>query len=116
MRFTKSLNLDEINQFVRGNLLETPRDTIGALDVFANALPSQTLYTIGRSFFSPERPFSLGSGVEAYTGHFQSWRPTQSGLMLNIDVSAAAFVEAKPVVEIAMQAWVCVEYPHGHVF
>lgn len=40
----------------------------------------------GRSFFSPElgRRRSLGEGIESWRGFYQSIRPTQMGLSLNI--------------------------------
>lgn len=41
---------------------------------------------VGRSFFSPSlgKPGSLGSGTEYWRGYYQSLRPTQMGLSLNI--------------------------------
>lgn len=40
----------------------------------------------GRSFFSPDlgRRRSLGEGLETWRGFYQSIRPTQMGLSLNI--------------------------------
>lgn len=41
---------------------------------------------IGRSFFSPDirSPQRLGDGLESWCGFYQSIRPTQMGLSLNI--------------------------------
>lgn len=41
---------------------------------------------IGRSFFSPDirTPQRLGEGLESWCGFYQSIRPTQMGLSLNI--------------------------------
>lgn len=44
-------------------------------------------YTVvGRSFFSPllGQPGELGDGLEYWRGYYQSLRPTQMGLSLNI--------------------------------
>lgn len=44
----------------------------------------------GRSFFSPSlgKPGPLGGGTEYYRGFYQSIRPTQMGLSLNIGFSS----------------------------
>nr|CAB3471525.1 unnamed protein product [Digitaria exilis] len=59
----------------------------------------------GRSFFSPDlgRRRSLGEGVESWRGFYQSIRPTQMGLSLNIDMSATAFFEPLPVIDFVAQ-------------
>lgn len=47
-------------------------------------------YTVvGRSFFHPTlgRPGELGNGVEYWRGYYQSLRPVQMGLSLNIGIS-----------------------------
>ncbi|KAJ8426313.1 hypothetical protein Cgig2_007836 [Carnegiea gigantea] len=77
---------------------ETPQEAIQVLDVvLRSSKPPNDYVIIGRSFFSS----SLGSGpladgVEYWRGYYQSIRPTQMGLSLNIDASARPFYE--PVV------------------
>jgi hypothetical protein len=41
---------------------------------------------IGRSFYSPDirKPQRLGDGLQSWCGFYQSIRPTQMGLSLNI--------------------------------
>lgn len=85
---------------------------------------------VGRSFFSPDfkNPHRLGDGLESWCGFYQSIRPTQMGLSLNIgmcisiflsiivnllyvkfptlcslDMSSAAFIEPLPVIEFVAQ-------------
>lgn len=43
---------------------------------------------VGRSFYSPDlgRRQSLGEGLESWRGFYQSIRPTQMGLSLNIGI------------------------------
>ncbi|THG07146.1 hypothetical protein TEA_019246 [Camellia sinensis var. sinensis] len=50
---------------------------------------------VGRSFFPPKfgDTGDLGDGLEYWKGYYQSLRPTQMGLSLNIDISARAFYE-----------------------
>ncbi|PQP93969.1 hypothetical protein Pyn_35602 [Prunus yedoensis var. nudiflora] len=50
---------------------------------------------VGRSLFSPEETGALGNGVEYWRGFYQSLRPTQFELSLNIDILARPFY--KPV-------------------
>lgn len=42
--------------------------------------------SIGRNFYSPDlrKPHQLGGGIESWRGFYQSIRPTQMGLSLNI--------------------------------
>jgi hypothetical protein len=49
-------------------------------------LPTQRFCPVGRSFYSPNlgRRQSLGEGLESWRGFYQSIRPTQMGLSLNI--------------------------------
>ncbi|KAF3774292.1 argonaute 10 protein [Nymphaea thermarum] len=60
---------------------------------------------VGRSFYSPDirRPQRLGEGLESWCGFYQSIRPTQMGLSLNIDMSSTAFIEPVPVIEFVAQ-------------
>ncbi|MED6206019.1 argonaute 5 [Stylosanthes scabra] len=96
IRFATKVELGNLNQFLRGQNLESPQDTIQALDVALRALPSEKYNVSGRSFFSPElgQKGSLGGGVEYWRGYYQSLRPTQMGLSLNIDVSARSYYES----------------------
>ncbi|MED6155463.1 argonaute 5 [Stylosanthes scabra] len=95
IRFAAKVELGNLNQFLKGQQLESPQDTIQALDVALRALPSEKYNVSGRSFFSPVLgpKGSLGGGVEYWRGYYQSLRPTQMGLSLNIDVSARSYYE-----------------------
>jgi eukaryotic translation initiation factor 2C len=59
----------------------------------------------GRSLYSSQGAQSLGGGLAAWSGIFSSLRPTQMGLVVNVDVSATAFTERRAVVEIAQELW-----------
>jgi len=92
--------------------LDCPQETIQALDIVLRATASEKLVfvwlvqfcfeifyvftyffvlkrrfdVVGRSFFSPALgpKGPLGSGTEYWRGYYQSLRPTQMGLSLNI--------------------------------
>ena len=43
-------------------------------------------------------------GAQVWLGYTQSLRPTQSGLTLNMDMAATAFLEVQPVVNFLLRA------------
>lgn len=63
---------------------------------------------MGRSFYSPDigRKQSLGDGLESWRGFYQSIRPTQMGLSLNIGALAFCitfiFINGSPVMSQLM--------------
>ncbi|RDX94875.1 Protein argonaute MEL1, partial [Mucuna pruriens] len=101
IRYANKTDLHHLFEFLSRRQLDCPQETIQALDVVLRATPSQHYNVVGRSFFSPVlgQTGSLGSGTEYWRGYYQSLRPTQMGLSLNIDVSARAFYEPIPVIE-----------------
>ena len=88
-------DLHYLQEFLFRRHFECPQETIQVMDVVLRAKPSENYIIVGRSFFSPQlgRKRELGNGVEYRMGYYQSLRPTQMGLSLNIDVSARSFYE-----------------------
>ncbi|XP_020973401.1 protein argonaute 5 isoform X2 [Arachis ipaensis] len=101
IRFAAKVELQNLIQFLRCQQRETPQDTIQALDVALRALPSEKYNISGRSFFSPllGQQGLLGGGIEYWRGYYQSLRPTQMGLSLNIDYPYSADVSARSYYE-----------------
>ncbi|XP_061375182.1 protein argonaute 5 [Gastrolobium bilobum] len=101
IRYAAKTDVHHLHQFLRRLQLDCPQETIQALDVVLRATPSEKYNVVGRSFFSPDlgKTGSLGGGLEYWRGYYQSLRPTQMGLSLNIDVSARAFYEPVHVTE-----------------
>jgi eukaryotic translation initiation factor 2C len=91
--------------FLAGRHAEAPQEALQVLDIVLRELPSARYAPFGRSFFSPDlgRRQPLGDGLESWRGFYQSIRPTQMGLSLNIDMSATAFIEPLPVIEFVAQ-------------
>ena len=84
--------------------LPPPSFPLQAFDVALRERPSSLLTPVGRSFFSESfGSTSLGGGVAGWRGFYQSVRPTQQGLVLNVDVSATAFHEDVPVMDYVAQ-------------
>eukprot|EP00252_Welwitschia_mirabilis_P009748 TRINITY_DN2259_c0_g1_i3.p1 TRINITY_DN2259_c0_g1~~TRINITY_DN2259_c0_g1_i3.p1 ORF type:complete len:667 (+),score=92.70 TRINITY_DN2259_c0_g1_i3:137-2137(+) len=98
-------DLYHLDQFLAGRQADAPQEALQVLDVVLRELPTHRYFPIGRSFYSPElgtrQP--LGEGLESWRGFYQSIRPTQMGLSLNIDMSSTAFIEPLPVIDFVMQ-------------
>ncbi|XVE59476.1 hypothetical protein DITRI_Ditri05aG0049100 [Diplodiscus trichospermus] len=94
-------DLHYLQEFLRRRHFECPQETIQVLDVVLRAKPSENYTVVGRAFFSPNlgQTGELGNGIEYWKGFYQSLRPTQMGLSLNIDVSARSFYEPILVTE-----------------
>ncbi|CAI9268399.1 unnamed protein product [Lactuca saligna] len=101
IKFVSRKDLHHLRQFLSGRQHDNPQETIQALDVVLREAASiNDRQIIGRSLFSAEFGKGvLGDGIEYWKGFYQSLRPTQMGLSLNIDMSARAFYETKLVTE-----------------
>ncbi|KAI3450653.1 hypothetical protein Pfo_007318 [Paulownia fortunei] len=95
IKFASKADLHHLQQFLQGRQPDVPQETLQFLDVVLREKPSNSYEVVGRSFFSRllGDTGELGNGLEYWKGFYQSLRPTQMGLSLNIDMSARAFFE-----------------------
>ncbi|GKD12324.1 PAZ domain-containing protein [Tanacetum coccineum] len=93
VKFAATKDIDHLRQFLSGRQHDNPQETIQALDiVLREAASSNERIIVGRSIFSTAFEMGpLGNGVDYCRGFYQSLRPTQMGLSLNLDMSARAF-------------------------
>lgn len=105
IKFVARANMYHLSQFLAGKCADAPQEALQILDIVLRELSSKRYCPIGRSFFSPNirTPQRLGEGLESWCGFYQSIRPTQMGLSLNIDMASAAFIEPLPVIEFVAQ-------------
>ncbi|KAL4284664.1 hypothetical protein GQ457_16G029180 [Hibiscus cannabinus] len=105
LKFVARANMYHLGQFLAGKRADAPQEALQILDIVLRELSSKRYCPIGRSFFSPDirAPQRLGDGLESWCGFYQSIRPTQMGLSLNIDMASAAFIEPLPVIEFVAQ-------------
>ncbi|TYI66762.1 hypothetical protein E1A91_D09G248400v1 [Gossypium mustelinum] len=105
IKFVARANMHHLGQFLAGKRADAPQEALQILDIVLRELSSKRYCPIGRSFFSPciRAPQRLGDGLESWCGFYQSIRPTQMGLSLNIDMASAAFIEPLPVIEFVAQ-------------
>ncbi|XP_044377492.1 protein argonaute 12 [Triticum aestivum] len=105
VKLASNLDMYSLRQFLAGRSRDVPQDTIQALDIALRECPTTKYVSISRSFFSQsfEHGGAIGNGVECWRGYYQSLRPTQMGLSLNIDISATAFYKAQAVMDFAVE-------------
>ncbi|XP_010259157.1 PREDICTED: protein argonaute 10-like isoform X2 [Nelumbo nucifera] len=105
IKFVAQVDLHHLGQFLAGKRADSSQEALQILDIVLRELSTRRYCPVGRSFFSPNirNPQQLGEGLESWCGFYQSIRPTQMGLSLNIDMSSAAFIEPLPVVEFIAQ-------------
>ncbi|CAN4100830.1 unnamed protein product [Withania somnifera] len=86
IKFAAKIDLHHLKQFLQSRQSDAPQETIQALDVVLRATPSMEYEVVGRSFFHPSlgQPGPLTDGLEYWKGYYQSIRPTQMGMSLNI--------------------------------
>ncbi|PKU67875.1 protein argonaute 1A-like [Dendrobium catenatum] len=98
-------DLHQLKMFLAGRQADAPQEALQILDIVLRESPTAKCYPIGRSFYSPDlcHKNPLGEGLESWRGFYQSIRPTQMGLSLNIDISSTAFIEESPVVDFVIK-------------
>ncbi|CAO3587527.1 unnamed protein product [Absidia cylindrospora] len=104
-----SINMTELGNFLEGvsSLTNNCLTAIMVLDVLICQAPSLVYPTVGRSFFTSKGSFPLSNGAEVWQGYYQSARPTQGRMMINVDLSATAFYESGPLPDIVAKILNC---------
>ncbi|XP_022997812.1 protein argonaute 1-like [Cucurbita maxima] len=105
IKFAARADLHHLGLFLQGRQADAPQEALQVLDIVLRELPTSRYSPVGRSFYSPNlgRRQTLGEGLESWRGFYQSIRPTQMGLSLNIDMSSTAFIEPLPVIDFVTQ-------------
>ncbi|KAK1384139.1 Argonaute 1 [Heracleum sosnowskyi] len=105
IKLASRADLHHLEMFLKGRQADAPQEALQVLDIVLRELPTSRYCPVGRSFYSPDlgRRQPLGEGLESWRGFYQSIRPTQMGLSLNIDMSSTAFIEPLPVIEFVSQ-------------
>ncbi|KAK9827384.1 hypothetical protein WJX81_005044 [Elliptochloris bilobata] len=104
IKWAATVDIKAVVDFVRGKGgADIPQDAIQALDVALkhNTAMNPKCQAFARAFFwqDPDKVRPLGGGAEVWLGYQQSLRPCESGLTLNVDLAATAFLQVQPVHE-----------------
>ncbi|KAK1406372.1 hypothetical protein QVD17_41666 [Tagetes erecta] len=105
IKLASRADLHHLGLFLAGRQTDAPQEALQVLDIVLRELPTNRYSPVARSFYSPDlgRRQPLGEGLESWRGFYQSIRPTQMGLSLNIDMSSTAFIEPLPVIDFVTQ-------------
>ncbi|CAM8943710.1 unnamed protein product [Rhodiola kirilowii] len=105
IKFAARADLHHLELFLQGRQADAPQEALQVLDIVLRELPTSRYCPVGRSFYSPNlgRRQPLGDGLESWRGFYQSIRPTQMGLSLNIDMSSTAFIEPLNVIDFVQE-------------
>ncbi|KAI8824387.1 Piwi domain-containing protein [Fimicolochytrium jonesii] len=100
IRKVGEIDMQRLAAFLEGRTGETPYDCMAAMDILLRHRPSLTYTTIGRCFYTADSATTIANGAQLWQGFHQSVRPAQGQMLINLDVSATAFYQPGPVVEI----------------
>ncbi|KAF7806343.1 protein argonaute PNH1-like [Senna tora] len=97
IKFAARVSMHQLRELLSGKQVDTPQEALTIIDI--------VYVSVGRFLYSGDikKPQQLGGGLESWRGFYQSIRPTQMGLSLNIDMSSMAFIEPLPVIDFVAQ-------------
>ncbi|XP_050208661.1 protein argonaute PNH1-like [Mercurialis annua] len=88
IKFEAVASMIQLRDFLSGKPVNTAQEAITVIDIVLREFCSSKicLNWIGRTFYSPDirKPQRLKEGLESWRGFYQSIRPTQMVLSLNI--------------------------------
>nr|XP_019709954.1 protein argonaute 7 [Elaeis guineensis] len=98
IRLASKLSGLDLNRYLKeeDDGIPLPQDYLHALDVALRESPTENCIPMGRSLYTSSMGGvkDIGGGAVGLRGFFQSLRPTQQGLSLNVDFSVTAFHES----------------------
>ena len=95
----REVNVISMDVFGKGSA-DGEEIALQVLNTVARMSPSFDFSMVGRSFYAPKNSQPLGNGVNLWQGFYQSVRSSKGGLLLNLDMSATAYHETGPCVEV----------------
>ncbi|XP_021776500.1 protein argonaute 4B-like [Chenopodium quinoa] len=102
LSFAAKIPMQAISNVIRGQENENSMEALRVLDIILRQhAAKQGCLLVRQSFFhnDPKNFADVGGGVLGCRGFHSSFRGTQSGLSLNIDVSTTMIVQPGPVVD-----------------
>ncbi|XP_011626455.1 protein argonaute 4A isoform X2 [Amborella trichopoda] len=104
--FAAKIPLGSIAAILRGDPTDNSQDALRVLDIILRQhAAKQGCLLVRQSFFhnDPRNIRDLGGGVSACSGFHSSFRPTQNGLSLNMDVSTTIILKPGDLVEFLLE-------------
>ncbi|PPQ95875.1 hypothetical protein CVT26_015567 [Gymnopilus dilepis] len=99
------INTELLHRFIAGQQSQdnTVLTSIMALNVVIRMQPNLKYPFNTRSFFTPTNKKHIGSGIELWRGYFQSLRPGQNKLYVNVDISTGMFYKDGPLLQVCLE-------------
>ncbi|KAK2385915.1 protein argonaute [Trifolium repens] len=104
--YLAKIPLQEIEKVVQGQEFEHHQEVLKVLDVILSQnATKQGCLRIRQSYFhdNPRNITNIDGGVQCCRGFHSSFKVTQKGLSLNVDVSTTLLVKPGPVVDFLLQ-------------
>ncbi|KAG0330088.1 Eukaryotic translation initiation factor 2C [Podila horticola] len=100
-----TINLEELQQFLDGKaaLSNNCLTAIMSLDILIRHKPAVLYAIVGRSIYTPDGSQTLAGHLEVWQGFHQSVRPAAGKMMVNVDVTATAFFQGIPLLEMVVK-------------
>ncbi|TKY49812.1 argonaute 4A [Spatholobus suberectus] len=106
IKYAAKIPMQAIANALRGQDSENSQEALRVLDIILRQhAANQGCLLVRQSFFhdNPRNYTEIGGGVLGCRGFHSSFRATQGGLTLNIDVSTTMIVKPGPVVDFLLQ-------------
>ncbi|KAF8806120.1 argonaute-like protein [Phlegmacium glaucopus] len=99
------INTELLHRFIAGQQSQDNAvlTAIMALNVVIRMGPNQKYPFNTRSFFTPEGKRNIGGGMELWRGYFQSIRPSEGRMYVNIDIATGIMYKSGPLIELFME-------------
>ncbi|KAI3763985.1 hypothetical protein L2E82_13983 [Cichorium intybus] len=99
IKYGTKLGLSKLQDFLKGNSMQIPRDVLQALDVVMKANLFREKVSVGRGLYPRvhRKEDDLHGGVAAFRGSQQSLKVTSNGIVMCLDYSAVPFRKRMPV-------------------
>jgi hypothetical protein len=92
-----------LQAFLQGQLNYTPYVAMTALEVIMKrACTASKLVSGNRSFYSPQHVNALSGPIEAWSGLFESLRPSPGRLLLNVDTTSTCFYKSGSLLDLVL--------------
>ncbi|KAL4586486.1 hypothetical protein LXL04_011122 [Taraxacum kok-saghyz] len=106
IKFGTELGLSKLQEFLKGNSVQIPRDVLQALDVVMKANLFREKVPVGRGMYPRvhREEDDLGGGIAAFRGSQQSLKLTSNGLVVCLDYSAIPFRKRMPVIDFLVES------------
>ncbi|KAF9480194.1 argonaute-like protein [Pholiota conissans] len=99
------INTEVLHRFIQGQ--QSPDNdvltAITALNIVIRMDPNQRYPFNVRSFFTPEGKKDIGAGLELWRGYFQSVRPSQAKMYINLDIATGVMYKPGPLINLCLE-------------